>query len=77
MFEVSDVSELVKFLKTNATAQRKRGGKVPVDLTDEDKLMSEGKQQFPWMTRFSYLCQEAVGSQRIKTLENLISVYIR
>lgn len=74
---ISDVSELVKFLKTNASAQRKKGGKVPVGLIDEEKVVSEGKQQFPWMTRFSHLCREAVGSQSIKTLENLISVYIR
>lgn len=74
---ISDVSELVKFLKTNASAQRKMGGKVPVGLVDEEKVVSEGKQQFPWMTRFSQLCREAVGSQSIKTLENLISVYIR
>lgn len=67
----------MKFLKTNASAQRKKGGKAPVGLIDEEKVVSEGKQQFPWMTRFSHLCREAVGSQSIKTLENLISVYIR
>lgn len=76
-FLVRDVSELVKILKNNACARQKMGMEMPLCLGIEDDNSPDNKQNFPWLSRFSQLCREAVGSQSIKLLENLISVYLR
>uniref|UniRef100_A0A1B6BZ82 Uncharacterized protein n=1 Tax=Clastoptera arizonana TaxID=38151 RepID=A0A1B6BZ82_9HEMI len=73
---VSDVSKLIELLKNNAAcAHNKDRMEAPLYLSLDDKSVSD-KLNFPWLSKFTQLCREAVGSKSIKLLENLLSVYL-